>query len=112
MRLTKILEFPAIAATDAGTALMTFTLNGPDYYPSTAYIWLTSSDNTIHITALGKSPEDGFTEYQFFATAYGSTYFYRPRWGDYSGLYSFQGLKAEYSSRQTTSKLPTATKSS
>jgi hypothetical protein len=78
------LEFPAIAATDTGTALMTFTLSGPDYYPSTAYTWLTSNQDTIHITALGKSPDDGFTEYQLFATGYAQAYFFRPRWGDYS----------------------------
>ena len=83
MHPTKILEFPAIAATNSGSALMTFTLSGPDYYPSTAYAWLTSNQATIHITALGKSPQDGFTEYQFFATGYAQLYLYRPRWGDY-----------------------------
>jgi hypothetical protein len=71
------LEFPTIAATDSGTALMSFTLSGQDYYPSSAYTWLTSGPNVIHITAVGKSPEDGFSGYQGFP---GAT---RPRWGDY-----------------------------
>jgi hypothetical protein len=80
------LEFPSIAATDGGAALMSMTLSGPDYYPSSAYAWLAtagggpqsrSGPNTIHITALGQSPQDGFTEYQFWPSLT------RPRWGDY-----------------------------
>ena len=74
------LEFPSIAATDGGSALMSFTLSGPDYYPSSAFTWLTgSSSGVIHITAMGKSPQDGFSEYQFFPNNPN----YRPRWGDY-----------------------------
>jgi hypothetical protein len=77
------MEFASIAATDAGQALMTFTLSGADYYPSTAYTWLTMSTGVIHITAMGKSPQDGFTEYQGYTSTFG-TLTTRPRWGDYS----------------------------
>jgi hypothetical protein len=93
------LTFPAIAAEGSaaqdggnGGAIMTFTLTGDGgpteahdggYYPSTAYGRLTStsdglSESLIHIADLGKSPQDGFTEYQGYP---GPT---RPRWGDYS----------------------------
>jgi hypothetical protein len=88
------LEFPSMAATptSGGRAIMDFTLNGNGgptgadhggFYPSSAYGRLTSTSNgllksTINIANLGKSPQDGFTEYQGYP---GPT---RPRWGDYS----------------------------
>jgi hypothetical protein len=92
------LEFPAMAATPSsgGRAIMLFTLNGNGgptgadhggFFPSTAFGRLTSTsggllNSTINIAAMGKSPQDGFTEYQGFP---GPT---RPRWGDYSwGLF-------------------------
>ena len=74
------LEFPSIAATPApgGRAIMDFTLNGNGgptgadhggFYPSSAFGRLTSTSggllkSTINIANLGKSPQDGFTEYQ------------------------------------------------
>ena len=71
---------------------MDFTLNGNGgptgadgggFYPSSAFGRLTSTsggllESTINIANLGKSPQDGFTEYQGYP---GPT---RPRWGDYS----------------------------
>jgi hypothetical protein len=89
------LEMPAMAAEGTGgngKAIMLFTVNGNGgptgadhggFYPSTAFGRLTSNSNglltsTINIADLGKSPQDGFTEYQGFP---GPT---RPRWGDYS----------------------------
>ena len=92
------LEFPSIAATPTpgGQAIMDFTLNGNGgptgadhggFYPSSAFGRLTSTSggllkSTINIANLGKSPQDGFTEYQGYP---GPT---RPRWGDYSwGLF-------------------------
>ncbi|MEM0117397.1 MAG: hypothetical protein QXV32_03020 [Conexivisphaerales archaeon] len=73
------LEFPSIAVSQDGNALMAFTLSGSDYYPSSAYVWL-GSGQSIHITAAGKAPQDGFTEY----LGYPPTSNTRPRWGDYS----------------------------
>ena len=92
------LEFPAIAAEGTGgngEALMDFTLNGNGgptgadhggFYPSTAYGRLTSTSHgltgsTINIADLGKSPQDGATEYQPFPGPGNPP---RPRWGDYS----------------------------
>lgn len=74
------ISMPAIAATDDGNALMSFTLSGTDFFPSSAYTWLTGTTGgttSIHVTALGKSPQDGFSEYQGFPGLL------RPRWGDY-----------------------------
>ena len=86
------LEFPAIAAGDTASqgAVISFTLSGnggpwagpwAGYCPSSAYGRLTAWSGglvgtVIHITALGKSPQDGFTEYQGYP-------YLRPRWGDY-----------------------------
>ncbi len=89
------LEMPAIAAEGTGgngKAIMFFTVNGNGgptgadnggFYPSTAFGRLTSTSNgllnsTINIADMGKSPQDGFSEYQGYP---GTT---RPRWGDYS----------------------------
>jgi len=83
------LEFPGMAAEgfqeDGGNggAIMTFSLSGGGFYPSTAYGRLTSSSNgllhsTVNIVDAGKSPQDGFTEYNGYPNVY------RPRWGDYS----------------------------
>ena len=81
------MEFPAIAATDGGAALMSFTLSGQDYYPSSAFTWLAQAGghgdsrfNSIFVTATGKSPADGFTQYLSFPD---NAFNYRPRWGDY-----------------------------
>ena len=76
------LEFPSIAATptSGGRAIMDFTLNGNGgptgadhggFFPSSAFGRLTTTSNgllkfTVNIANLGKSPQDGFTEYQGF----------------------------------------------
>jgi hypothetical protein len=92
------LEFPSIAATPipGGRAIMDFTLNGNGgptgadhggFFPSSAFGRLTSTSggllkSTVNVANLGKSPQDGFSEYQGYP---GPT---RPRWGDYSwGLF-------------------------
>jgi hypothetical protein len=92
------LTMPAMAATPSsgGRAIMLFTLSGNGgptradhggFFPSTAFGRLTSTsggllNSTVNIAAPGKSPQDGFSEYQGFP---GPT---RPRWGDYSwGLF-------------------------
>ena len=92
------LEFPSIAAAPAngGRAIMDFTLNGNGgptgadhggFFPSSAFGRLTSTSggllkSRINIANLGKSPQDGFSEYQGYPGPA------RPRWGDYSwGLF-------------------------
>ena len=92
------LSMPAMAATptSGGNAIMLFTLSGNGgptgadhggFYPSTGFGRLTSTSggllsSTVNIAALGRSPQDGFSEYQGYP---GTT---RPRWGDYSwGLF-------------------------
>jgi hypothetical protein len=88
------MEFPTMAAEGTagnGNAIMAFTLNGNGgprqadhggFYPSTAYGRLTATSlglngSVINIADAGKSPQDGFSEYQGYP---GLT---RPRWGDY-----------------------------
>jgi hypothetical protein len=70
--------FPSIGVNDAGQGVMTFTVVGPDYYPSAAYFKLGSSDTAVHIAGAGKGPEDGFTGYRAYGGGGVS------RWGDYS----------------------------
>jgi len=88
------IEFPSIAAMDGGGALMAFTLSGDGgptgadnggFYPSTAYgTFATNSagltGSVIRIADLGKSPQDGFSEYLGYPPVQNT----RPRWGDYS----------------------------
>jgi len=59
---------------------MTFTLVGPDYFPSAAYARLdvANGDGDVHIAAPGAGPEDGFSGYQAFGWNRVA------RWGDYS----------------------------
>jgi hypothetical protein len=94
------MEMPAIAAEGTGgnnKAIMLFTVNGNEgpngapnggYYPSTAYGRLTTASHgltgsVMNIADAGKSPADGFSEYQP-----GPDGNPRPRWGDYSwGIY-------------------------
>jgi hypothetical protein len=73
--------YGAVAVTHAGQALLGFTLVGDDHFPSAAYMSLNSSvtPGNIHIAAEGLGPQDGFTEYNPFATSGVA----RPRWGDY-----------------------------
>jgi hypothetical protein len=69
---------------------MTFALTGNDYYPSTAYGRLTATSggllgSVINVADLGKSPQDGFTEYLGYP---GPT---SPRWGDYNWAIFYGG---------------------
>ena len=73
--------FPSIGVTTgANRAAMVFTLAGPGYYPSTAYVSLTTGTVTGPVTVYGAGavPADGFTGYPQFG---GSGV---ERWGDYS----------------------------
>jgi len=90
------IEFPSVAADDSGGAVMAFTLSGDGgptaasgggFYPSTAYGRLIEGrglvGNAVYVADLGKSPQDGFSEYLGYSPSSGSLGT-RPRWGDYS----------------------------
>lgn len=72
--------FPTFAANGSGKAALSFTIAGPNTYPSTGYV--TFGDemkaSSVHITGIGAAPSDGFTGYVFFG---GNGV---ARWGDYS----------------------------
>ncbi len=74
--------FPSIGVTPGGAkAAMVFTLAGPGYYPSSAYVSLTfggSISGPVTVYAAGTKPADGFTGYP----QYGGSGV--ERWGDYS----------------------------
>jgi hypothetical protein len=89
-------EFPDITAPDHGPAVLFFSLSGNGgpadadnggFFPSTAFGRITATSDgllwsTVHVADLGKSPQDGFTEYAGFPGPIGE------RWGDYSaGVY-------------------------
>ena len=72
------LSFPSIGVNSAGRGVMTFSLMGPNYFPSAAYAPISSAGTgAIHIGGAGQLPDDGFSCYpQFGPTSC--------RWGDYS----------------------------
>jgi len=74
------LMYPSIGVNSAGKGVMAFSLAGPDFFPSAAYVSINavSGAGDIHIGASGAGPEDGFTGYKFYG---GSGV---ARWGDYS----------------------------
>jgi len=71
--------YPAIAVNQDGKAVITFTVSGPDFFPSAAYARLKEDSGVgkVHIIAVGAFPDDGFTMYPPFSSGVG-------RWGDYS----------------------------
>jgi hypothetical protein len=72
--------FPSIAVNRFGVGAMAFTLSGPGFFPSAAYVRfaLGRAVGPIHISGPGALPEDGFTGY----AAFGGNGV--ARWGDYS----------------------------
>ena len=72
--------FPSIGVTTTGKAVMSFTLVGPNYFPSAAYSWIDVSHGAgpIHIAGAGQLPDDGFSGYAAFGGAGVG------RWGDYT----------------------------
>lgn len=74
--------YPSIGVAPGGAkAAMVFTLAGPDYYPSTAYVELTSSGELtgpVSVYGAGTKPADGFTGYPQYGGSGAE------RWGDYS----------------------------
>ncbi len=78
------LLYPAIGLDQAGQGAMTFSLSGPTFYPSAAYVLFGGSAVTGSISRNGPGarPEDGFTCYA--AEGFGPAC----RWGDYSAASS------------------------
>ncbi len=77
------LIYPAVAVDpDADHGAMTFTLVGPSYYPSAAFIRFnpTGPQGSVNILAQGATPDDGFTGY----VGIPSNEQLAGRWGDYS----------------------------
>ena len=74
--------YPSIGVpAGASSATMAFTLAGPGYYPSTAYVRLSGTGSLtgpVTIYGIGTKPADGFTGYP----EYGGDRV--ERWGDYS----------------------------
>jgi hypothetical protein len=68
---------PAMAVNAQGNGAMVFTLVGPSYFPTAAFvpISLSSTSSTLQIAGAGADPEDGFSGYLIYGYA---------RWGDYS----------------------------
>lgn len=73
--------FPSIGMDEDGNGVMSFTLTGDGYFPTSAYTTINarSGAGSVKIAALGQSPQDSFSEYQNLGNDQ-----YRPRWGDYS----------------------------
>ncbi len=71
--------FPSIAINSEGEGVMGFTLSGPDFFPSFAYMLLSTAGAgaKVHLVAPGFAPEDGFSGY----AAFGGNGV--ARWGDY-----------------------------
>ncbi|MDB5056623.1 MAG: hypothetical protein JWO59_95 [Chloroflexi bacterium] len=74
--------FPSIAVNSRGRGVIAFSLVGPGYYPSAAYVSMNSQGDLGPIQILGKGvgPEDGFTGYAALDPQDGGV----ARWGDYS----------------------------
>lgn len=77
------LLYPDLVVNSSGAGDMVFTLTGPRYFPSAAYVSFGGSGPTgkVQVAAAGSGPEDGFTCYAYFVgTDAGGC-----RWGDFSG---------------------------
>jgi hypothetical protein len=75
--------FPSIATNSDGNGIIAFTLVGPDYYPSAAYVNVrgNGTKGPVYVAGAGVGPEDGFTGYPEYGGD-GSA-----RWGDYSAAF-------------------------
>jgi hypothetical protein len=73
-------NYPAIATLPNGDGLIAFTLVGPDFFPSAAYIRveLNGHRGPVRIAAAGQGPDDGFTGYEVFNPGTVDS-----RWGDF-----------------------------
>jgi hypothetical protein len=72
---------PSISVDAQGRGAVGFTLAGPDYYPSAAFVSMdltSATPSAVSIAAAGTGPEDGFTGYP------GGAFPGIARWGDFS----------------------------
>ena len=76
---TADLTYPTFGVTEAGKGIISFTLTGPNDFPSLAYVNVNEKNGAgaVHVAAHGSGVQDGLTGYK----AYGNPP--RPRWGDY-----------------------------
>jgi len=74
------LTYPALAVAESGVGVIAFSLLGTDDFPSAAYapFNVKTGVGSIHVSAVGLGPDDGFTSYKAFV---GNPP--RTRWGDY-----------------------------
>jgi len=74
---------PAIAVNTQAQGAIVFTLVGPNYYPSAAFVPISASTtgSTVQIAGTGAFPEDGFSGYASFGNPVA-------RWGDYSAAFA------------------------
>jgi hypothetical protein len=74
------ITYPTFGVTGEGKAILSFTLTGPNDFPSLAYVHLNQAQGAgdIHIAAHGIGAQDGFSGYKAQA---GNPP--RPRWGDF-----------------------------
>ena len=88
-------SYPAIAALPDGRGIVSFTLVGPNYHPSAAYIRFDQSGirGNVRVAAAGLGPEDGFSGYEALGDSIVA------RWGDYGAAALSQGtfwMASEY----------------
>ncbi len=78
------LMYPAVGLDKTGNGAMTFSVSGPNVYPSAAYVPFRGRpvNGAIRVVGPGARPEDGFTCYE--AAGFGPAC----RWGDYSAASS------------------------
>lgn len=70
--------YPSVAINNSNRGIIGFTLVGPDYFPSAAYVTVNAAGTSdVQIAQAGKAPDDGFSGYVAFGSRVG-------RWGDYS----------------------------
>jgi hypothetical protein len=75
--------YPSLAFGGNDAGALVFTLVGPDYFPSAAYVNVGEKGTSpVHIAANGAAPDDGFSGYVFYS---GDNV---GRWGDYSAAVS------------------------
>ena len=78
------LLYPSIALTDEGRGAIAFSLNGPNDYPSAAYVRLRGTRSVpgrVHVARPGVGPIDDFSGYMQFP---GDDTQFPARFGDYS----------------------------